>query len=65
MRRRNKRFYVNGEEFRDFVNKEFDATVIHATIKELAGFAFGSLEEAINAFKLQGGMLGDARRNLN
>jgi len=41
--------YVNDPEFQEFLNREFDHTAAHATIEELAEFAFGSMEEAIKA----------------
>lgn len=42
--------YENAPEFLEFLNGEFDHTAAHATMEELAEFAFGSLEEAIKAF---------------
>jgi len=41
---------MNSEEFFYFVNNEFERTAIHASVEELAQFAFGSPEEAINEF---------------
>ena len=43
--------YVNKPEFREFLNREFDRTAGHATIEELAEFAFGGMEEAVKAFE--------------
>jgi len=42
--------YENNPEFFEFLDREFEHTVAHATIEELAEFAFGSLEKAIEAF---------------
>ena len=42
--------YENNPDFLEFLNREFDHTVVNATIKELAEFAFGSVEEAIELF---------------
>jgi len=41
--------YENNPEFREFLNREFDRTAVDATIEELADFAFGSIEAAIEA----------------
>ena len=38
-------------DFREFLNREVDHTVAHATIEELAEFAFGSIDEAVKAFE--------------
>lgn len=43
--------YENNPEFREFLNREFDRTAVDATIEELADFAFGSMEAAIEAFE--------------
>ena len=45
--------YENNPEFLEFVNREFDRTAVDATIEELAEFAFGSLDAAIEAFEEQ------------
>ena len=37
--------------FLEFLNREFDRTVPHATVEELAEFAFGGVEAAIDAFE--------------
>ena len=42
--------YENNPEFLEFLNKEFDKTAVHATIEELAEFAFGGVDKAIEAF---------------
>lgn len=42
---------IDNEEFREFLNSEFDKVAVGATIEELAEFAFGSVEEAIEAFE--------------
>lgn len=43
--------YENNPEFFEFLNREFDKTAADATIEELAEFAFGSVEEAIEAYE--------------
>ena len=47
---KDKETYPETPQFRDFVLKEFNATVGHATLEELSEFAFGSLREAKKAF---------------
>ena len=42
--------YENNPEFLEFLNREFDKTAVDATIEELAEFAFGGIEETIEAF---------------
>jgi len=42
--------YKDTPEFLEFLNREFENTATHATIEDLAEFAFGSMEEAIKAF---------------
>ena len=46
--------YQDDPDFQEFLNREFDKTAVHATIEELAEFAFGSLEEAIKTYKSEG-----------
>ncbi len=43
--------YENNPDFLEFLNREFDHTAVDATIEELAEFAFGSLDAAIEAFE--------------
>ena len=43
--------YENNPKFLEFLNRGFDKTTVDATIEELAEFAFGSIEAAIEAFK--------------
>ena len=43
--------YENNSEFLEFLNREFDKTAVDATIEELAEFAFGGIEEAIEAYE--------------
>lgn len=43
--------YIDDIDFHCFLNREFDNTASHAMIEELAEFAFGSLEEAIEVFE--------------
>ena len=43
--------YNNNHEFSEFANQEFDSAASNSTLEELAEFAFGSVEEAINAFE--------------
>ncbi len=42
--------YENDPDFLEFLNSEFDKTAVNATIKELAEFAFGSIEESVEVF---------------
>jgi len=46
--------YETNTEFQEFLNREFNKTVIHASMDELAEFAFGSMELAIKAFEERG-----------
>jgi len=48
--------YETNSEFLEFLNREFDKTIVHATVEELAEFAFGSMELAIKAFEERGKM---------
>ena len=41
---------MDSSDFFDFINKEFDKTIICATIDKLAEFAFGSIEEALDEY---------------
>lgn len=43
--------YVENAEFLEFLSREFDRTAEHATVEELAEFAFGSVEAAIEGFE--------------
>lgn len=43
--------YENNPDFQEFLNREFDHTAVDATMDELAEFAFGSWDEAIEAFE--------------
>ncbi len=43
--------YLNNPKFRDFVSREFDTVVGSSTVEEMAEFAFGDLQCAINKFK--------------
>ena len=45
--------YEDDAEFLEFLNSEFDCTAVDATVEELAEFAFGGIEEAIEAFEEQ------------
>jgi hypothetical protein len=40
----------NKQEFYNFVLKEFEKTSQHASVEELAEFAFGDLENAVEEF---------------
>jgi len=42
--------YENNPDFLEFLGREFDKTAVDATIEELAEFAFGGIEETIEAF---------------
>ena len=41
---------IDSSDFLDFVNREFDKTITYATIDELAEFAFGGIEEALDEY---------------
>lgn len=43
--------YENNPDFLEFLNREFDHTAVDATIEELAEFAFGDIDAAIEAFE--------------
>lgn len=43
--------YENNPDFLEFLNREFDKTAVDATIDELAEFAFGSFDAAIQEFE--------------
>lgn len=43
--------YLENEDFFHFVSQEFNDVSRHATLEELAEFAFGSEQEAVEAFK--------------
>lgn len=43
--------YENNPDLLEFLNREFDKTAVDATIKELAEFAFGSVDTAVEAFE--------------
>lgn len=45
--------YENNLEFLEFLNREFDRSAVGATMEELAEFAFGSVDAAIEAFEKQ------------
>jgi hypothetical protein len=42
---------VNNVKFQEFLSRGFDSVAVCASVEELAEFAFGSLEEAIEAFE--------------
>ncbi len=42
--------YEKDSEFLEFLGREFDKTTVNATVEELAEFAFGGIEKAIEAF---------------
>ena len=43
--------YDENPEFLEFLTREFDRTATSATIEELAEFAFGSIDDALNVFE--------------
>ena len=45
--------YVNDPEFQEFLNREFNKTAVDATMEELAGFSFGSIDDAVEMFEKQ------------
>ncbi|MCD6163024.1 MAG: hypothetical protein J7K40_11515 [candidate division Zixibacteria bacterium] len=46
----NRNELIDSDGFIDYINKEFDKTVSHSTIEELAEFAFGSIDEAFDEY---------------
>lgn len=48
--------YLENEDFFHFVSQEFNDVSRHATLEELAEFAFGGLQEAVEAFKEKTGV---------
>ena len=44
---------IDETDFRDFVLKEFKDVSLEATVEELAEFAFGSVESAIEAYLMK------------
>ena len=49
--KRKAELYIDNSEFLEFLNGEFDKTAVDATIEELAEFAFGGFDEAVEAFE--------------
>ena len=43
--------YENDPEFQEFLNREFNHTAVDATMEELAEFAFGSIDVAIQTYE--------------
>ena len=43
--------YFENPDFQKFLDREFNQTAVHATMEELAKFAFGSVDAAIEAFE--------------
>jgi len=43
--------YANDPDFHEFLDREFDRTAANATIEDLAEFAFGSIDTAIQVFE--------------
>jgi hypothetical protein len=43
--------YIHNPAFLEFVNREFDLAAAGSPLEDLADFAFGGLEEAIQAFE--------------
>lgn len=48
---KNYQYNMNDSKFLSFISQEFTDTARNATVEELAEFAFGSVEDAIEAFK--------------
>jgi|GEM_PF-3258334 len=42
---------IGDMDFCDFVLREAERTIVHATVEELAIFGFGNLEDAIEAYR--------------
>jgi len=49
--------YANDPAFHEFLDREFDLTARVATLEELADFAFGSMDEAVRAYRIHRGWL--------
>jgi len=45
--------FIDDLEFCEFVLREAENTIVHATVEELAEFGFGSMEDAIKAYNEQ------------
>ena len=45
------KIYENNPEFLEFLNRVFDKIAVDPTMEELAEFAFGSVDAAIEAFE--------------
>ena len=45
------KLYETNPDFLEFLNNEFEKTTVSATVEELAEFALGSLQEAIEVFE--------------
>ena len=43
--------YADDSDFQEFLNREFDKTAVDATMDEIAEFAFGSFDDATEAFE--------------
>lgn len=43
--------YFDNPAFHEFLDREFDLTAREATVEELAEFAFGSMDAAVEAFR--------------
>lgn len=43
--------YIGNSRFVEFLMREFDKTAEYASYEELAEFAFGGMEDAIEAFE--------------
>ncbi len=43
--------YIDSPAFHEFLDREFDLTAREATVEELAEFAFGSMDAAVEAFR--------------
>ena len=44
-------YYEKNSDFQEYLSREFDRTAVGATMEELAEFAFGSIDAAIEAFE--------------
>jgi hypothetical protein len=42
---------IKDGEFAEFVLREAESTIVHASVEELAVFGFGSLEDAIESYR--------------
>jgi hypothetical protein len=42
---------INDNEFCEFILREAERTIVHASVEDLAVFGFGSLEDAVDSYR--------------